>query len=193
MNLKVSVKQCHLSRGYTPSMDTISDSIARILSLAPVPPELDRIPPQDVPRAVYEAVDLDIAHSPILPPNMPLPLPAVKQTDGRYTVDGLRSWFGGGWSPDTFNVPAEEIRLWRARYLIMRDLIYHALVTEVYRYVPWYDLCHYPTRERVLGAFFPGGVFIPGKDNPLRKGFDPEKPPHVFADGSIAAEVTSVP
>ena len=150
-------------------------------------------PPQDIPQSVFDAVDLSVECSPVLPPNCLHPKAAVKQVDGRYTVDDFPAWFCNSWLPDTFHVEASELRLWRARYLIMRDLLFHALVFDDFRYVAPYiaDIYSYSVRQRVLAAYFPKGVFVPGKDNPIRASMDAERPPYepyIFGDGSIAVE-----
>jgi hypothetical protein len=185
--------------------EIVSESLSRALTTAfsapgfacveaPATGSAKKLPPQDIPRRIVEAVDLAVCCSLVLPPYRYQPCAAVLQENGRYTIDGLSSLFGGSWLPDTFNVPAEELRLWRARFLICRDALYHALVTRDYQYASFLgSLHHYPTRCALIGMFFPEGVMLPDEGSELARELAAKAPPYRFADGSIAVEVSERP
>jgi hypothetical protein len=180
----------------------VDESAMRLLGLAMFPScetfpgasfdgGAQKMPPRRIAREIYDAVDLSVAASPVLPPGTLVPHGAARQTDGRYTVDDLVSL--GGRCPDTFNVEAKEIKLWRARFLVVRDMLYHALTTSDYRHVSeigFFEIYRHSVRQQIIAAYFPHGLVLPHPESPIGQKLGEMPPPYVFGDGSIAVAVS---
>jgi len=130
---------------------------------------------------VLEFVDLSVSISPVLPPDCAFPCQVTECENGTFMVydyanhshpnDGRHSW----------GVSREEIRKWRARYLVTRDEIWRTVICDDYSNFP--DLARHSTRCRVLPAF--GIEFVPtgGVKEMLAKNLGMR-----HADGSIEVE-----
>jgi len=99
------------------------------------------------PADFVEDVMLDIAYQPVVewPVRDPLrpipkPRPVLARSDGRYQIDHPED-------RDFRIVEADELKLMRARYLLLRGWYYERLPS----------LSH-SQREQVLAWYFPGGV-----------------------------------
>lgn len=132
---------------------------------------------------VLQFVDLSVAKSPVLPDDARWPVRCSEaENDTFYLWEYASGWYGSTDGRHTYNVPREQIRKWRARYLVMRDEIFRTVVTQDYRNLP--DLMQWSVISRVLPAF--GIYWTPtGELREAMKKHYQEQEHYVQADGSI--------
>jgi hypothetical protein len=104
-------------------------------------------------EAAAKDVMLDIECSPVLPRRASrIPCQAVALDDGRYRVylNGAEHEARRFYGEPVTDVTAEELRVMRARYLLVRGALYREL-----------HLMPPRVRANVEALYFPGGVFVP--------------------------------
>lgn len=110
-------------------------------------------------REAAKSVDLDVECSPVLwRQGSRHPAQVSLLEDGRYRVhpseDDLENW---SYTSGTYvDVSAEELRVMRARFLLVRAELYRTL-----------HLLPPKMRETIESLFFPGGVFVPASGSRL--------------------------
>lgn len=117
---------------------------------------------------VLDAVDLDVAFSPVIPiRGSTQPVEAIPTMGGEsYILDYGDDFFGVRHAEA---VHAESLKVMRARFLLQRDSYYQMLLR---------DLLPHSSKQRVVNCFFPNGAFIPKgdlRDGMLNKNWQPSE------------------
>lgn len=164
---------------------------------------LDRLTPTETmgngfirPEDIADQIDLEVAYKPILMPNTIYPNRAVsKLQSGNYVIYdvGYNAWTA---SNHRWDVTPDELRVHRARFRLQQDMIYQDMVMGIgdrdRQDVPCFfrhwtggrilDIMPWDFRNRIIPLYFPAGIFIPAKGNPLAQSVIEN---YRYADGTI--------
>ena len=177
--------------------DKIADEIAIVL---------DRFMPTELmgkefirPKDIADQIDLEVAYKPILMPYTIYPIRAVsKLQNGNYAI------YGVGYSPfraseHLWDVTPDALKVHRARFRLQQDMIYQDLVIGVgdrgredapHFFRHWtggriLDIMPWDFKRRIIPLYFPKGVFVPARNNPLSKTVIDS---YRYADGTIEVQ-----
>jgi hypothetical protein len=122
-------------------------------------------------------VDLDVEYSPVVISSANLlPKRCVKLENGKYGIydAGIFANLGDHW----WNVGSEQIKIFRAQYLLQRNTFYEDLVYKAV-YPRGFSFRHYSGANinksaleiecKLIPLYFPDSVFVPGENNPLSR------------------------
>jgi len=142
------------------------------------------------PEDVVEFVDLPSGFFPILFPNEIVPNKAIKLQNREqyavYDVPVIRRNLGN----HRWHVPVDQIKLWRAEFLLQRDSFYRDLVLGdelgLFQHFSGRVIAapKWQVEKFIIPHYFPNGIFIPTGDNPIAKAV---RDNYQYADGTLEA------